>query len=228
MKWSVALFGHYKYNYELREIEQTTVRLSKGVNYQNLELFEIVKINKTVGRFVERPDSYDDSKYFVYEITGNERRAKPGDIIALRPFDKANWTPTEKKHFLIVTIEGDLLPEKIPGITEPIWDLNSYPIKSADEIDWTLVNPDLKQLELYPEKHIKKRRFSLPLTTLESAAIDIDKMLDINTEHERSDKIFDKLQSFDKLNDRNILETDGLNTIQPVIYKKPLAFKIEK
>lgn len=216
MIWSVALFGHHKYKYELRERELSKVRLSKGTNYQGIEIFTDVFIHKTVGKFIDRPAGFNSDIYFIYEITGTNERAQPGDIIGIRPINHLNkWTPTEKKRFLIIFIDN-LDSHQLIGITEPVWDLNSYP--DMTDFDWSKTTD--AELLLYPQKHLNKRRFSIELNVLENAGIDIQRMLDIN-ELYIPDKIFDKSECFDKLNKRKIITTDNLNPIKPLIIKRP-------
>ena len=69
-KWSVALFGHVKPNYYIQD----------------------AKTGDTVYRSITDPgDVGPDLK--VHIVTGNDRRAKPGDIIAFKPWkDGQLWS----------------------------------------------------------------------------------------------------------------------------------------
>lgn len=222
MKWSVILFGYYKPRYELREIEQTLVRLPSGENYQGRMLYKDVWVNKVIGRFVDPPTDYDKDLYFVYEVTGWEKRAKPGDIIDLKPAElKKTWTEIIRKHFLIIELDN-IEPYQLPGLTEPLWDTESYS-EEMQNFDWD--STEETSIEFFPLEYIRKRRFSITLDTLNGAGIDTEKMLDPEIEYVPNDGIFDKLQCFDNLNDRNIDEDDNLNVLEPIVIERPIEIR---
>jgi len=78
---------------------------------------------------------------------------------------------------------------------------------------------------MLPTQHFKKRRFSVPLSTLEVKGIDMSRML--NKDAIYSPVVFiDKLENFDKLRSRTVLETDGLNLISPLTDAEIEARKI--
>lgn len=189
---SVALFGHYKYRFELREIGS----------------------NRTVERFVDPPLDYDKEKYFVYACIGCEARAIPGDIVAIKSIGH-RWTPEEQKRFLIVQM--DILPEQINGICEPIWDLTSYEELPPDFWDKYIGD----KIELIPKRHIKTRRFNISLDILSNVGVDIGAMLNRELIYVPKIRDIDKTEGFDKLRDRTILETDGLNVLAPIIIERP-------
>ena len=224
MKWSVALFGYHKHRYELRENKQTLTRMPTGTNYQGRMLYEDVWTNKVVGRFVDPPTGYDEDIYFVYEVTGWERRARPGDIIAVKPIEEAQrWTPTERKEFLIVTLDS-IEREQIPGLLEPVWDTDSYPDMN---IDWETVDEETVSLEFRPKMRTRKRRFSIPLQALEEKGVDIASMLDPSCPYVPNGAEYDKLECYDNLDDKNIEEADGLNLLPPIVINRPEKIWLE-
>jgi len=192
---------------------------------------------------------------------GCERRAQPGDMIAFKPFEREDtWTPTERKEFLIVTMEGPT-KSQMDALCEVYWDLDSYnkysPYSMDDFVkalvikiqnkptakDPAVLDRMLKDLEgekeelygryiagckercMLPTQHFKKRRFSVPLSTLEVKGIDMSRML--NKDAIYSPVVFiDKLENFDKLRSRTVLETDGLNLISPLTDAEIEARKI--
>lgn len=214
MLYSVALFGHHKYNYEIREKLLSLVELPIGTNYAGVQLYQEVWVNKVVGRYVEYPENYDPDLHIIYERTGNNARAIPGDIIAIRPVGH-KWTAIEKKEFLIVQL--DLQPEHLMGIVEPVWDLTSYPELPADF--WDKYEGDV--LSTTPARHLKKRRFNVSESTLESLGVDLDDMKNKDLEYVPEIRAIDRTEGHDKLKDRLILETDGLNVLAPVIIERP-------
>lgn len=125
-RWSVALFGHHKHRYELREKEAILKRMPMGNNYRGVMQHRDELVHKVVGRFVEMPTGFNEDKLFVYHVTGWEKRAVPGDVVAIRPWsERGRWTPHERHRFLIVTIDGPR-QNQLAGLIEPVFDLNSY------------------------------------------------------------------------------------------------------
>lgn len=206
MKWTVALFGHYKYRYELRENKLSTVMLSMGKNYQGIEQFREEQIHKTVSRHVKMPTDYDTEKYFVYECTGCDKRAMPGDIIAFKPYGKS-WTELEKKQFLIITIDG-LTRAQMEALCEPYYDLENV----------TYIEHEDGKTEVVPGI-LKKRRFHIPIDDLGKLGVDKSKMLDKEQIYVPAIRDVSKLECYDKKNARYVSETDGLNLIQPIFVK---------
>ena len=236
-KWTAALFGHHKPRFELREIEYSdhypivsygyhgnpyyylassfteVGRGYAGTGYHEMtkdpKLAGSVKIQKTISRHVEEPTNFDNGRYFIYNVVGWEKRACPGDIIALKPFGQ-DWTPKEKMEFLPITLDN-IEPEQLPGICEPVWDTNDYKYVDPKTIK--------EQIELFPQSHLKKRRFNIPIEDLKSFGVDEAKMLDKQLHYAPKIKSIGKLECFDKLNDRYISLEDNLKTIEPIIVK---------
>lgn len=74
---------------------------------------------------------------------------------------------------------------------------------------------DRKQDCRYPTQYIKKRRFNISLADLSSAGVNIGRMQDPSDLYDPQ-PAFIKLDCFDKKNGRKVIETDGLNVIQPL------------
>lgn len=236
-KWTVALFGHHKPRYELREIEYSdhypivsygyhgnphyylkSSFTEPGKGYAGTGYTELtkdpkqagsVKIQKTISRHIEEPNHFDNGRYFIYNVAGWEKRAMPGDIIALKPFGQ-DWTLKEKMEFLPITLDN-IEPEQLPGVCEPVWDTDDYEIIDPKTIK--------EQVELYPRSHLKKRRFNIPMDDLKSFGIDENKMLDKEIYYAPAIKEINKLECFDKFNARYISLEDNLETIKPIIIK---------
>jgi len=205
MKWSVALFGHNKWRYELRENKLTTVKLSMGINYQGIEQFREEQVHLTVSRHVDEPTDYDTEKYFVYACTGCEKREIPGDVIAFKPYEHRNkWTPTERKQFLIVTIDG-LTRAQMEALCEPYYDLVDVGYKETEDGKTEVLLGILKE-----------RRFNIPVDDLKVLDVASSKMLDKEQLYVPSIRDISKLDYYDKKNNRYVIEADGLNLIQPI------------
>lgn len=159
------------------------------------------------------------------KVDGQERRAKPGDIIAARPIEEAGrWTPTEHKEFLIVEID-EFEPEQIAALTEPHWDTNTYFIPSDADLDAYYAEHEKRgtvpdPIELYPSQYHAKRRFHIPLADLEAAGVDVDKMLNKEKEYKVKIKTFSKTEIRDKLNRDYVKPDAGMNPIKPLIVGK--------
>jgi len=250
-KWSVALFGHHKPRYELREREWSDYIpiVSRGYHgephYYLADSFTelgagyggtgyhalttdigkagTVRMQKTISRHVELPIGFDEETCWIYNVIGWEQRAEPGDIIAykayrsqkgivgyskLHEYGRDTWTEKERKEFLIVTLDN-LEEIQMPAICEPVWDTDSYDIPEE--------YPE-EPIELYPTKHLKKRRFHLPINDLKQIVVDEAKMLDKQVEYMPELRDIQKVESYDKLNERYIIEADELRQIQPIIY----------
>ena len=194
-KWSVALFGHYKPRYELRKMD-----------------------GQCVGRFVEPPTEFDTEKYFIYSVDGWERRAEPGDIIDFKPMkDEDKWTPLERKHFLIVTLEGPEF-EQINVVIEPLWDLKSYgvPLKES-EYDGPLDYEEYLIDFTLPIYHSKKRRMTIQLSELQDRGFDIEQMLSKETLYCPLLDPIPIVSSYDKRRRRRVQSSDGFNPIRPLL-----------
>jgi len=250
-KWSVALFGHHKPRFELREKELSKIKQIVAHGYHrdpyyylassfsevgkgyagtgyhkmtlDINLAANTEINKTISRHVEMPVGFDTEKYFIYNVTGWEKRAEPTDIIAFKgyrmqkgivgyskfhTYGKDVWTEKERKEFLIITLDN-LDNKQIEGICESVWDLDSYKIPPEF--------PEEPE-ELYPTEHLKKRRFHIPMNDLKVLGVDEGRMLDKQLEYVPDIRDIQKIESFDKMNSRYVLESDGLNLIRPIIY----------
>ena len=273
-KWSVALFGHHKPRFELREIAWTDhiPIVAHGYHgepyYYNIESYSepgkgyagtgyhamttdikragTVKIQKRISTHVEMPVGFDDKKHFVYNVVEWEKRARPADIITFKQHGK-DWTDVEKQHFLIVTLEG-LEENQLVAICERLWDTNSYKVYNPLSFkDWEIMmtqkanqssNPELalytlnlnkedwyqkyvdgeKEKCAYPQNYLKKRRFHIPINDLKNLGVDENEMLCTECSYVPQIRNINRLECFDKLNNRYVLESDGLNTIQPIIY----------
>lgn len=149
---------------------------------------------------------------------GWERRAEPGDIIAIRPYSEhSRWTPLERKHFLIVTLD-DIERQQLEGTTEPQWDIESYPEVSEEAVQGLI--KDKKTEYLHPQRYIKKRRFHITLDDLRDIGVDIDLMLDKEKLYCPEIDPINKVKFYDKLNNRYTRETDGLNVLAPKVIGK--------
>jgi len=226
MKWSVALFGHYKPKYYL-------VEKSTG-NILNNYLLDPPKINV--------------DKYFLYEVKGNEKRCFPGDIVAWKPFsDEHKWTEKERQEFLIITIDGPT-KEQIVALTEPYWDIASYkeyaPYRTIDafvvakttiiekrdcdksfEIDKLVQNKErlysehlisMKERSRFPQEILKKRRMGLSFDVLVDMGVDLPAMLDKEVTYSPTLPAIPVTFCNDKLTERQVVTEDRLRTIQPL------------
>lgn len=190
--WSAALFGHYKPRYYLRDKLTGLIRSAH----------------------VELPPIFDASKQFLHLCDGWKRRAEPGDIIAVRPYaEHDRWTDTERKQFLIVTLD-DFDLTQLAGIVEPNWDTESYPVVPQDEINRLMQRGE--RVELMPQRHIKKRRFHITLDDLRDRGVDIDRMLNKELRYDPDLEPIKKIKCYDKLNDRYARKDDGFNLLPPV------------
>lgn len=247
MKYSIALFGHWKHRYEIREKQAKRIVIPKGINFLGIEEFEEKEVNKVVARLSSPPD-YDlnPDKYFLYEVTGLEKRCVPGDIVAFKPYEQRDkWTPTERTEFLIVTIETDR--KMMEGLFEPQWDVDTYfPYNPLSFEDWIKNTEELlkqarnkalafrkwnetdrekeyqdyldncEHASMYPRGTIKKRRMTVPLESLKEKDVDVGRMLDTNTLYDPQPDI-DLYVTNDKLKERSVVESDGLRLIDPVL-----------
>lgn len=153
------------------------------------------------------------------------------------------WGKIERMAFLIVNVDGPT-KEQLSGLAEPYWDTNSYrnlePM-SKSEFEAERVNKAmsmgkmgleledlpveeayekhlkaLEELSLYPTDYIKKRRMNVPLDTLQSLGVDLEKMLNRNLRYEPDVEVV-LPHCWDKLKVRNIEASDKLRRIDPVI-----------
>ena len=194
MQWSAALFGHYKPRYYLRERKSGLLMMD----------------------FVDLPTEtfWDEEKYYIYQTQGVERRAEPGDIIAVRPIAEADrWTDTERKLFLIVTLT-DLELEQLAGVTEPYWDTTTYPVIPDEEI--SKLEKAGEVVDLYPSEYHKKRRFNIPLSDLAEMGVDTAKMLDKNILYTPKMDVIKREYSFDKMKQCKASVDAKFRLIEPV------------
>lgn len=242
---SVALFGHYKPRYELRKIEKVPIKQVVAHGYHgepwyyeaaswagytgmgyagtgytrmtpDISKAAFTLVEEVVSHHVEEPTGFDDKLLYVYNVTGWEKRAEPGDVIAVQPLShEPKWVPNEEKGFLIVRF-GGLTDAQTGGITEPVWDTESA---NEELAGWTQKQIDeLKEpYYLYPSAHLKKRRFHIPLADLEALGVDLAKMLDTKTRYRPALRSIGKLEGYDKLNGRYVLSTDELKTLEPLV-----------
>lgn len=153
--------------------------------------------------------------HYKPKVDGWERRAKPGDIVAVRPYSEHGfWTPTERREFLIVTIAAfDLV--QLGGLIEPEWDTNSYPVIPNDEIERLRRKREI--IELHPSRYLKKRRFHITLDDLRDLKVDIDKMLNKDVEFTPDIDPINKKKVYDKLKGKYAQKSDGFNIIKPLL-----------
>lgn len=152
-------------------------------------------------------------------VTGWEFRAKPGDIIACKPADKAHtWTSTERAEFLIIEIDG-FEPDDIAALTEPLWDTNSIPVLPDKMLEELIAKGETVQL--LPTRHLNKRRFNIPIADLQAAGVDTARMLDKEQEYAPEVKTFAKVEVFDKLNSTRVSADAGMNLITPLTVGRP-------
>ena len=146
------------------------------------------------------------------QAPGWEKRAVPGDIIAFKPIEhESRWTPTERKEFLIVTIDG-VSRDQMEALCEEYWDLNTW--KEYDPKD-IVADIDIPT----PQDIVKKRRFNIPVIDLVSTGVNETAMLDKKYLYNPKLSDFTKFSCIDKINSRYINITDGLNMIEPLIIK---------
>lgn len=273
-KWSVALFGYHKPRFELREIDLSDhiPVVAHGYHgephYYDIDSYSepgkgyagtgyhamttdikragTVKIQKSISRHVALPTSFDDKKYFVYSVVGWEKRAEPSDIITFKGYGN-DWTDTEKKQFLIVTLDN-LEKRQVEVMCEPLWDTDSYEeynpqtfvdwygqmyIKAEASINKNVALALLEENKVvwyndyikneqercaYPQSTLKKRRFHIPINDLKSLGVDESEMLCPDCKYVPQIRDIQKLECFDKLNSRYVLGSDGLNPIKPLVY----------
>ena len=152
---------------------------------------------------------------------GWEKRAVPGDLIAMKPYGQ-DWTETEKKEFLVVTIEGPSNLQ-LSGLRELYWNMESYmpynPIKKTafeilqprDDYDFYL---EMEQQRCcHPTDHVKKRRFHISLDDLKKIGVDSARMLDMDKVYAPDLSIIDMTDISDKLRSRKIRHDDGLREL---------------
>jgi len=156
--------------------------------------------------------------HYKPKVTGWERRAEPGDIIAVRPFaEHGRWTETERKEFLIITLDDFELPQ-LMGLTESQWDTDSYPVLDEKHVK------DLKArgetVELFPALYFKKRRFHITLDDLRDRGVDIDRMLNKELHYNPDLDPVTKIKCYDKLNKRYARKADGFNLLAPRLIGK--------
>ena len=148
---------------------------------------------------------------------------------------EASWTPNEKRLFLIIGMEGTEA-EQWTALKEPKYDLNSYRTYDpktlqvfAQEMRASAQKriPDTemakhyaeylkaeKQACAYPLGYLNKRRFNIPLADLADLGVNTKMMLDQAWEYVPGITV-PHTTFTDKVNERKILPTDGLNPIQP-------------
>ena len=152
--------------------------------------------------------------HYKPKVDGWERRAEPGDIIAVRPYSEHSfWTPTERREFLIVTID-DFDLSQTSGLLEPEWDTNSFPILPDDEVN--RLRSKGERVELHPSKYIRKRRFHVNIDDLRDLGVDIDRMLNKEIQYTPEIDPINKTKSYDKLKKRYARKIDGFNLLPPI------------
>jgi len=191
-KWSIALWGYDKRNYIL--VDKKT-----GIGDQG---------------HLELPDHYDPDKHRLIDMTTeNERRIKPGDVVAWKYWkDRDKWTTYDRQICLIIILNSNLVGTQLGALKEPQYDLTTWaPLNGRELTD----DEDLDGMPDYPMKNIFKRRFHIPLQDLESLGVDITKMKDKDLVYQPDIEISTSDYFFDKMNSRKLLPTDGLNPFKP-------------
>lgn len=149
MKWSVALFGHYKPEYHIVEIGEftqivdgrTIVHTTRPVAFVLKDEFVEYENHYRSGDFI-----YSKENHVLKAVGGNEFRARPGDIIAYKP--QNIWSENERREFLIVTIDG-LSEGQMEALCEAYFDPASYDAFNPDTIEEYLRKVKAKML-LHP------------------------------------------------------------------------------
>lgn len=180
------------------------------------------------------------------KVDGWGKRAQIGDIIAYKLYEDAwRWTPNERKEFLIVTVDGPTL-EQMEAMCEQKYDLDSYvpyaPMSYAEwenlmtqkaiknyNVKWATFDIEkrtefyneyvagCKVWSAYPKKHTNKRRFFIRASELKQKGVDLKSMLDRGLFYDPQPE-FQHTEIWDKLRTRKVLQTDGLNPIQPLVF----------
>lgn len=232
-KWTVALFGHWKPRYALKD-KQTHLYVWQGKESPDYDVETDMYI---VGAL-----DFNGEDVYLYNIKGWEKRPEPGDIVAFKP-DGQDWSENEKKGFLMVTVDG-LNEAQMNALCETYFDLDSYELYDPLSLDdWysmmylkaeakpnpqqaiALLNENktewyadyieaTKDRCRFPKLRIKSRRFHMTMNDLKALGVDEVKMLDKDLIYtpELSDII--KTQCYDKKNDRYVLTDDDLEEIQ--------------
>lgn len=154
--------------------------------------------------------------YYKEQSLGWEQRAKPGDVIAFRPASEANlWTPHERKRFLIITV-SDLESSQLSALCEPYYDISTLPSVEFAKIGDVL----------YPMGYFNKRRFGISLEDLSSIGVNTSRMLDAGDLYVPEDLVVSKETCYDRMTSRNVLPTDNLRLIDPVIVTQEMKGEI--
>lgn len=134
--------------------------------------------------------------HYKPKVEGWERRAEPGDIIAFRPISEHGfWTPTERREFLIVTLD-DIEIEHLEGLKECHWDTDSYQIPEG--LEARLIAEGVHDTIL-PSRYFKKRRFQITLDDLRDRGVDIDKMLNKELFYNPEIETIKRVKCYDKM-----------------------------
>ena len=160
-KWSVALFGHYKPRFELREVAfsdhipvvahgyhgepyyydiESYSEPGKGyagTGYHkmttDIKMAGTVKSQKSFSQHVEMPVDFDDKKHFIYNVVGWEKRAEPGDVISYKPY-KSDYPPGSSS--IMVSVD-ELTRGQVEVLCESQWDIDSYKVYAPlAYVDW--------------------------------------------------------------------------------------------
>jgi|GEM_PF-6493196 len=222
-KWSVALFGHEKPKYYVQN----------------------AVTGKTLYSFVEHPGEMPNGLR-LHSCVGWERRAKPGDFIDAKPFDRHHtWTTHERKSFLIIVVEGPEMAHLL-GLKESQWDLNSYPKynpPSRDAFEAILMEMALKapfssgileklnridKGKVYAEHLLDwqdycsrpteyKEKRRFGMTLSDLTTIGVDVERMLDKNHFYVPDVKVEHEAlFDKHKERYVHKTDGFNLIQPI------------
>lgn len=206
-KWSVALFGHQKfipnevdspveYAAAIKRTEPGDIVAYKPYNgetqWTDLERrrFLIVTIDgPTEGQILALVEkNFDLTSYRIYD-----------------PLDNGSWRSQ-------LIAQWNTLTQTQKDQMLAWW--NSLSTAEQDSLyDEYIVNK--KNECRYPTKYIKKRRFTITQTTLSNAGVNLTRMFDTSDLYDPYPD-FIITDPFDRINDRNILITDGLNVIQPL------------
>jgi hypothetical protein len=133
--------------------------------------------------------------------------AIPGDIIAYCPYreDRPMWTETEKKHFLILNVDG-LERGQMQALKETYWDETTYKFHDPSKLN--------ESIFILPSKSFRKRRFHIPLADLEVEHVDLEQMLTKELLYAPEIKTLEKEISFDKLRQRRVSPGDQLRVME--------------
>jgi hypothetical protein len=237
-KWSVALFGHNKPNFSMIEIGTDTTVVTFVNEPAFYDKLPVTGLPGWLDGLIEFPNHV----YRLHPWVGNEKRNIPGDVVAFKEED-GYWSETERKHFLIATIDGPT-HNQMEALCEMEHDLSSYkayepdnlqlfydklaakapekadPIEFMDKLDankeiyYDNYLNGMQRWSAYPLNHWRKSRFNVAESVLQNAGVDLVRMKDKNDLYAPL-VTFNKLDMYDKLRQRAVTGDDTIDFIWP-------------